>query len=178
MFTLFGTTWHVYIVECNDGTLYCGVAKDVEKRMEQHNSSHLGAKYTRSRRPVKLVHVESFETRSLAMKRECQIKRMSHAQKESLFKQPERFEQHNSAVQKHDDHAEKKVMTEHPARQINPDADDFEVFGDQWVYCRSHKNPHKTGWCTVSPQNKVALGVDTYEEAVEKCIDFGFELFR
>ena len=64
-----------YILKCSDGTLYTGWTNDIEKRLKAHNEGK-GAKYTKSRRPVKLVYFETFETRQEAMKREAAIKRM------------------------------------------------------------------------------------------------------
>ena len=72
--------YYVYLVECRDKSLYCGITNDLEKRIEKHNNG-TGAKYTRSRRPVKLVYVEEYPTKSLALKREYQIKQMSREQK-------------------------------------------------------------------------------------------------
>ncbi len=77
--------WHVYILECADGTLYTGITTDLERRIEEHNSSALGAKYTKVRRPVVLKHSESFETRSEALKREHAIKQLDRAGKLALF---------------------------------------------------------------------------------------------
>ena len=75
----------VYIVRCADGTLYTGVAKDVSRRVEEHNSNDvLAARYTRGRRPVVLVHQEMTATRSTAGRREHQIKQMSRPEKEAL----------------------------------------------------------------------------------------------
>ncbi len=77
--------YYVYMLECADGTLYTGITTDLERRIEEHNSSEKGAKYTRSRRPVSLVHHECFENRSDASKREYYIKKkMSRADKLSL----------------------------------------------------------------------------------------------
>ncbi|MCF6205707.1 MAG: GIY-YIG nuclease family protein [Sulfurovum sp.] len=67
--------YYVYMLECADGTLYTGIATDVKRRVEEHNHSDKGAKYTRSRRPVKLVYQEAFEDRSSASKREYHIKK-------------------------------------------------------------------------------------------------------
>ena len=77
--------WFVYIVECCDSTLYTGVATDVEARVAEHNSD-LGAKYTRPRRPVKLVYFEEAKNRSEACKREYQIKKFSRAKKLKLIR--------------------------------------------------------------------------------------------
>ena len=76
-------THHVYVVECSDGTLYTGYTTDVERRVEEHNSGE-GAKYTRGRTPVEVVHVEEYTTRSEAMSREAEIKKMSRKEKERL----------------------------------------------------------------------------------------------
>lgn len=77
----------VYILRCNDDTLYTGIALDVDKRVMEHNSSPKGAKYTHSRRPVTLEHAEIHEGRSAALKREIAIKKMSRLQKNILIKQ-------------------------------------------------------------------------------------------
>lgn len=57
--------------------------------------------------------------------------------------------------------------------------DDLEEWGGAWVYCKSHRRPHKTGWCTVSVANKVCLGGSTMdqEEANNKCREFGLEIY-
>lgn len=74
---------YVYIVECSDGTLYTGYTTDVDRRVEEHNDGE-GAKYTRGRTPVEVVHVEEYETRSDAMSREAEIKSLSREEKEEL----------------------------------------------------------------------------------------------
>jgi putative endonuclease len=73
----------VYIVRCSDGTLYTGWAVDVAARVKAHNAGR-GAKYTRTRLPVKLVYSEELPTRAEAMKRERQIKRYPKAKKLEL----------------------------------------------------------------------------------------------
>lgn len=74
----------VYIVECCDGSYYTGWTTDVEARVKTHNSGE-GAKYTRSRLPVRLVYFEQLENRSAAMKREAAIKKLTRVQKERLI---------------------------------------------------------------------------------------------
>lgn len=76
--------YFTYIMRCADGTLYTGYTDDIARREAVHNSGR-GAKYTRSRLPVKMVYHESFATRSEAMKRECAIKRLSREQKLKLI---------------------------------------------------------------------------------------------
>jgi putative endonuclease len=78
-------SYFVYMVECSDTTLYTGIAKDLQKRIEEHNSSEKGAKYTKVRRPVKLVYHEEHLDRSTASKREYAIKQLSRKQKLALF---------------------------------------------------------------------------------------------
>ena len=75
---------YTYILKCSDGSLYCGWTNDIENRLKVHNSGK-GAKYTRSRLPVELVYLERFSTKSQAMTREAQIKKMSRKQKEELI---------------------------------------------------------------------------------------------
>ena len=77
--------YSVYIVKCSDDTLYTGIAVDVEKRIDEHNNSPKGAKYTKSRRPVSLVYTEEFPNRSEASKREYAIKKMSREQKIAII---------------------------------------------------------------------------------------------
>jgi putative endonuclease len=68
--------WSVYIVRCVDGSLYTGIAKDVARRVDEHNANNLlAANYTRARRPVTLVYEEAVATRSAAEKREYEVKR-------------------------------------------------------------------------------------------------------
>lgn len=76
-------SWYVYIVRCNDASLYTGVAKDLERRIGQHNAG-TGAKYTRSRLPVTLVYSEPAADRGAALRREIEIKRLPAASKRRL----------------------------------------------------------------------------------------------
>jgi len=76
---------YTYIIQCADGTLYTGWTNDLEKRVRSHNRG-TGAKYTRSRIPVKLVYFESFETKEQAMRREAEIKHLTREQKLALIK--------------------------------------------------------------------------------------------
>lgn len=75
---------YCYILLCSDGTLYCGYTNDLEKRVNTHNRGK-GAKYTRRRTPVKLVYSEEFKTKSEALKREHQIKKLSRKEKLALI---------------------------------------------------------------------------------------------
>lgn len=80
--------WHyVYLLQCADGTLYCGYSTDVERRVAEHNGEGKldGARYTAGRRPVHLVHQETFATRSAAQKREAEIKKLPVNKKRKLF---------------------------------------------------------------------------------------------
>ncbi|WP_433628901.1 GIY-YIG nuclease family protein [Halomicrococcus sp. NG-SE-24] len=73
----------VYVVRCSDGSFYTGYTTDVERRVAEHDAGE-GAKYTRGRTPVELVHAERFETRSAAMSREYEIKQLCRREKERL----------------------------------------------------------------------------------------------
>ena len=77
--------YFVYIVQCSDDTLYTGITTDIKRRVEEHNSSDKGAKYTKLRRPVKLVYSEEAENRSCASKREYAIKKLSREKKLELM---------------------------------------------------------------------------------------------
>lgn len=74
----------VYIILCADNTLYTGYTTNVDKRFNEHFEGK-GAKYTRGRGPLKLVYVEELETKSLAMKREYEIKKMKRSEKDLLI---------------------------------------------------------------------------------------------
>ncbi|MCK9456927.1 MAG: GIY-YIG nuclease superfamily protein [bacterium ADurb.Bin157] len=76
--------WFVYILECVDKSLYTGITNDVEKRVAAHNKG-TASKYTRCRRPVKIVYLEQLENRSLASKRELEIKSFSKKKKNDLI---------------------------------------------------------------------------------------------
>ena len=75
---------YVYILKCADGTYYTGWTTDPERRLKVHNSGR-GAKYTRSRRPVEIAHLEEFGTRSEALKREAAVKKLSREDKTALI---------------------------------------------------------------------------------------------
>ena len=73
-------TWWVYLLRCGDGTLYCGIALDVDARLKQHQEGK-GAKYTRGRGPLELVYREATDTKPEALRREREIKRMPRSAK-------------------------------------------------------------------------------------------------
>lgn len=75
--------WQVYILRCRDGTLYTGIARDVEKRLAQHRAGR-GARYTRGRSPLSLVYVEEAPSHGDALRREAGIRRLGRAGKEKL----------------------------------------------------------------------------------------------
>jgi putative endonuclease len=77
--------WFVYVVRCRDGSLYTGISTDVDARVARHNAG-AGARYTRARGPVQLVHVERKRSRSNALKREAAIKAMSRVRKVELVR--------------------------------------------------------------------------------------------
>jgi putative endonuclease len=78
--------WHVYIVKCSDGSLYTGVALNVDDRVNRHNAGK-GAKYTRSRKPVELVYTESVDSKGDALRREYEIKQLAVKEKHRLIEQ-------------------------------------------------------------------------------------------
>lgn len=77
--------WFLYIVECNDGSLYTGITNDILKRVQKHNDGK-GASYTRTRRPVKLLYYEACVNRSAALIRECAVKSLPRDKKLELAK--------------------------------------------------------------------------------------------
>lgn len=83
--------WFVYIVRCSDQSLYTGITTDLSRRMKEHNESKNGAKYTRLRRPVRLVWNQTCENRSDASKKEFAIKKLRKKAKEALVLSQKRF---------------------------------------------------------------------------------------
>lgn len=77
--------YYVYLAECCDKTLYCGYTTDIKKREACHNAG-AGAKYTKSRLPVKIVYFEEYPTKSEAMSREARIKQLTRSEKLELIK--------------------------------------------------------------------------------------------
>jgi putative endonuclease len=77
--------WHVYVLQCADGSLYTGITTDLERRVIEHNNPLKGAKYTRARQPVVLVYSEKAEARSEAQVREAALKKLSRAEKIKLI---------------------------------------------------------------------------------------------
>ncbi|XHE63139.1 GIY-YIG nuclease family protein [Arcobacter sp. KX21116] len=87
-------SYFIYMLECCDGSLYTGITTDVIKRLDEHNSSTKGAKYTKARRPVKLVYEEASNDRSSASKREYAIKKLTRIKKLQLINEPSKKEGH------------------------------------------------------------------------------------
>ena len=75
--------YYVYMLECNDGTYYTGYTNNLEKRIKEHNSG-LGAKYLRGKEPVKLVYAKEYRYYKRAVRRECEIKTLTRAEKQNL----------------------------------------------------------------------------------------------
>jgi putative endonuclease len=78
--------YYLYILKCADKTLYTGITTDLKRRVAEHNSTKLGAKYTHSRRPVKMVFSKKFKSRSAVSKEEARIKKLKRPQKLELIK--------------------------------------------------------------------------------------------
>lgn len=81
--------WFLYILKCNDHTLYTGVTKDVERRFKMHSEGK-AARYTRTRRPLEVVYQETCKTRTQALVRECVVKALPKHKKLALIEQFER----------------------------------------------------------------------------------------
>jgi putative endonuclease len=78
------TGWFVYMVACNDGSLYTGITTDLERRTREHNTGKGAARYTRTRRPVRLAYWEAAKNRSEAARREYRIKNLPAEKKRNL----------------------------------------------------------------------------------------------
>ena len=80
------SSYFVYILKCADKTFYIGITNDIKKRVEAHNTLKTGAKYTRARRPVKLVYYEKLKNKNMALKREYALKQLTREEKKLLIK--------------------------------------------------------------------------------------------
>jgi putative endonuclease len=79
--------YYLYLLRCSDNSLYCGQTNDLQRRVQEHNSDKFkSAKYTKGRRPVKLVYFEKYRNLSKALKREFEIKKITKTKKEALIK--------------------------------------------------------------------------------------------
>ena len=76
--------WYLYVLKCSDGTLYTGITNDPSRRLEQHNAG-IASRYTRSRRPVKLVYQEPCRNHSFALQKECALKALTRGEKEDYI---------------------------------------------------------------------------------------------
>lgn len=83
--------YYLYLLKCADGTLYTGITLDLDRRIKEHNTSKLGAKYTSARRPVELIYSKKFNNRSIASKEENRIKNLSRKEKLKLIKNPKKI---------------------------------------------------------------------------------------
>jgi putative endonuclease len=91
--------WSVYLVRCKDDSLYAGVALDVDRRLEEHREGKRGAKYLRGRAPLELVLRRELGDRSLALKVELRIKKLSRKAKENMIENPELIDEIAQACQ-------------------------------------------------------------------------------
>jgi putative endonuclease len=76
-------SWYFYILRCVDSSLYCGITNNLKERLEEHSRGE-GAKYTKTRLPVKLIHFEEFPNKSSACKREREVKGWHREKKKAL----------------------------------------------------------------------------------------------
>ncbi len=80
------TPYYFYLLKCSDDSIYAGICIDLEKRLNSHNSGK-GAKYTRSRLPVEIVYSEQLKNKSIALKREIEVKKWSRVKKLGLIEE-------------------------------------------------------------------------------------------
>jgi putative endonuclease len=81
------SAWFVYVVRCSDGSLYTGITNNIKKRILEHNYGTRGAKYTKSRRPVRLLYKRECDSRSHALKEEWAFKKLKKTEKERIIKE-------------------------------------------------------------------------------------------
>ena len=77
--------WYVYMIECNDHKLYTGITNDLQRRLCEHNSGH-GGRFTRFRKPVHLKYYQELQSKSDALKREAELKKLKRTEKQELVR--------------------------------------------------------------------------------------------
>lgn len=97
-------SWYTYIMRCSDGSFYTGVTTDPARREQEHNHGPRGARYTRSRRPVRLVYAATAASRAEACRLEWEIKRLPPRDKELLAARFNPSEGHEHGARSEDDH--------------------------------------------------------------------------
>jgi len=87
--------WYAYLLRCNDGSLYCGITTDLDRRLREHNEGKAGARYTRARRPVALVYSKEFPDRAAAARFEYRLKKLDRTDKLALIVQQDHSPSHD-----------------------------------------------------------------------------------
>jgi len=80
-----GDNWYLYVLECVDGTFYTGITTNVNRRLHEHNNTSRGAKYTKARRPTRVVYCHPFDSRSTAAKAEYRFRKLSRDKKQKII---------------------------------------------------------------------------------------------
>lgn len=117
--------WYVYVARCADGTLYCGIARDVARRIAEHDAG-IGARYTRGRGPLRVLLVRRCRDKGRALRLEYAIKQLSRAQKEALVAEPAqiaRLARQRSRARKSPPGGPRQVIATSRSRRVKHPAD-------------------------------------------------------
>ncbi|HKZ94797.1 MAG TPA: GIY-YIG nuclease family protein [Candidatus Bathyarchaeia archaeon] len=101
--------YYVYVIQCDDGSFYTGYSKNLDKRVKLHTNGK-GARYLKIHKPLRVVHVEEFDSRAEAMRRERKIKLLSHVQKLKLKKSRLRSRRHTTQIRTNKKKAKKNTV--------------------------------------------------------------------
>lgn len=169
--------YYVYIVKCADDSYYVGITNDLEARIEKHNQSKVGAKYTRSRRPVELIFSETYPTKSEALKREAEIKSWRRAQKQELVDaNPIEYSIHHYKNSKHIRITVKpdgSVKVTAPKRASKKAINDFVQEKAEWIKTQQDK------YAEIRPQQvDDKKSYKTYKEAALRLVNRRLEHFN
>ncbi len=141
--------YYLYIVQCADGSFYTGITTDLKRRIKEHNTSVFGAKYTRARKPVRLVYIKEFPDRSESSKEEVRIKGLSRTEKIELIKNARKEHLAKLRIKKKHKHREYLENKEQARELIITEVERLNIpYG--FIYGKISIRNQKTRWGSCS----------------------------
>ncbi len=146
--------YYLYIIQCADGSFYTGITTDLKRRIKEHTTSVLGAKYTRTRKPVRLVYIKEFPDRSESSKEEARIKKLSRTEKIELIKSARKEHVAKLRIKKKHTHREYLENKEHARELITAEVERMNLqYG--FMYGKIAIRNQKTRWGSCSKKRNL-----------------------